>query len=120
MIELLQGFPENVVALVAKKHVTRADYQTVLVPAVEKALKQHDKVRIYYELGPEFEGIEAGAVWEDFMVGVSHWLRWERIAVVTDVVWIRYTIDAFRFLMPARVRVFTAAEATEAREWIAR
>ncbi len=118
MIELLQGFPEHVVALVAREHVTRADYQTVLVPAVEKALKQHDKVRVYYELGPDFQGIEAGAMWEDFMVGISHWPRWERIAVVTDVAWIRYAIDAFRFLLPARIRMFTATEAGDARKWI--
>ena len=119
MIELLQDFPDNVVAFAAKGRVSRADYDTVLVPAVEAALKRFEKVRLYYELGSEFQGIDAGAAWEDFVVGVSHWLRWERIAVITDVDWIRYSINAFRFLMPGQVRVFPTAEAAEARKWIA-
>lgn len=119
MIELLQDFPDNVVAFVAKGRVSRADYDSVLVPAVEKALKRLEKVRLYYELGAEFQGIDAGAAWEDFVVGVNHWLRWERAAVVTDVDWIRYSFNVFRFLMPAQVRVFPTAEAVEARKWIA-
>ena len=44
--------------------------------------------------------------------------RWERIAVVTDVGWIANTMDLFRFLMPAQVRVFPASEKAEARAWI--
>ena len=82
--------------------MTKGDYETVLVPAVESALKQHEKVRLYYQIDADFSGIEPGAVWEDFKVGVEHLLRWERIAVVTDVNWIRHTIRAFGFLMRVR------------------
>jgi hypothetical protein len=37
MIEMLEGFPECVVAVVAKGRVTREDYDRVLIPAVEAA-----------------------------------------------------------------------------------
>src|SRR5208282_4161731 len=94
MIEALNGFPTKVLAFACKGHVTKRDYETVLIPAVEEALKQKSKVRLYYQIDPDFSGIEPGAVWDDFKVGMEHVLRWERIAVVTDVDWIRYTIRA--------------------------
>jgi hypothetical protein len=81
-------------------------------------LGRHDKLRLYYELGPEFMGLDAGAMWEDFKVGVGHLSRWERAAVVTDVEWMRHAVNAFRFLMPGQMRVFPTADAAEARAWI--
>jgi SpoIIAA-like len=118
MIELLPNFPDNVIALACKGHVTRRDYDTVLVPCVEKTLKGHKKVRLYYQIGSDFEGIDPGAVWEDFKVGVEHLLRWERIAVVTDVDWIKHTMRFFGFLMPGEFRIYPTTEASKARDWI--
>ena len=62
--------------------------------------------------------IDAGAVWEDFKVGVAHLSRWEQIAIVTDGDWIRHTIRIFRFLMPGDVKVLPTSEMAVAREWI--
>lgn len=119
MIALLKDFPPNVVALTASGEVTREDYEKVLVPAVECALAQHEKVRLYYQIGSDFTGMDPGAMWADTKVGMGHFLRWERIAMVTDVEWIRLSLTAFGFLMPAQVKVFALAEAEKAREWIA-
>ena len=119
MIEALEGFPGNVAAFACHGHVTRKDYDTVLVPVVEQALEEHEKVRIYYETAADFDGIDPGAVLEDTMIGLSHALRWEKLAVVTDIGWIRHSISLFRFLMPGELRIFPAAEAAAAREWIA-
>jgi SpoIIAA-like len=119
MIVELRDFPPPVVAFAGSGEITRQDYQKVLVPAVEAALKTSPKLRLYYELGPGLSGIEPGAMWEDFKIGVEHLTRWERIAIVTDVEWIKHTVRAFGFLMPARVRIFSPEAAAEARAWIA-
>jgi hypothetical protein len=118
MIEALRDFPDNIIAVACKGHVTRNDYETVLVPIVEKAIERHDKIRLYYQIGSDFDGIDPGAVWEDFKVGVEHLLRWERIAVVTDVDWIRHTMRAFGFLIPCEMKIFPTSEAAKARDWI--
>ncbi len=118
MIEHLKTFPDNVLAFVCHGHVTKADYHTVLVPAVESALKRQDKVRLYYETAPDFEGIKPGAMWEDFKVGVEHLTRWDRFAVVTDVEWIKQTMQFFSFLMPGSLKTFPTSEAEQARAWI--
>jgi uncharacterized protein YlzI (FlbEa/FlbD family) len=118
MIENIEAFPDNVIALAAKGHVTKNDYQQVVIPRVESALKRHAKIRLYYEIGPQFSGFDAGAMWEDLKVGVEHLTRWERMALVTDVDWIRHMVNAFRFIMPGQLRVFPTAQTAEARAWI--
>jgi len=118
MIERLKGFPDNVVAIRASGEVTKKDYDEVLIPAVEKTLKTHDKVRVLYELGPEFDGYDAGAAWEDLKVGVEHFSRWERIAVITDVEWIGVATRLFSVFLPGTIRVYPHAEAAKARLWI--
>lgn len=119
MIEQLTGFPPNVVACAAHGRVTRGDYQTVLIPAVEAALKDHRKIRCYYEIGSDFEAMGPGAMAEDALVGLEHLGQWEKVAVVTDVGWMGKAIEAFGFLMPGRVRVFPVSEAAAARAWVA-
>ena len=118
MIEIVSGFPDNVIAIVATGRVTRADYDQVLIPRVEAALKRHAKLRCYYELGAAYAGFDAGAIWEDFKLGIESLTRWERIAVVTDVPWIRHAVAATSFLIPAEIRLFAAAEADAARRWL--
>jgi SpoIIAA-like len=118
MIRLLDGFPEATVAVACEGHVTREDYEKILIPRVNAALARHDKVRIYYEVGPSFSGIDVGAVWEDAKVGFELLSHWERMALVTDVAWIRLAVGAFRFVMPGKLRVFDMAQADAARSWI--
>jgi len=118
MIKTLEGFPEPVIAIAAEGHVTTQDYEKVLIPRVNAALAAHDKVRLYYELGDAFDGIDAGAAWEDFKIGLEPFRRWERTAVVTDVHWIRMTLNAFRFVVPGKLRVFDTNHLAEARSWI--
>jgi hypothetical protein len=118
MIEPLTNFPDNVVAFACKGRVTKADYDSILVPAVVKALEKHRKVRLYYETPADFAGIDPSAVWEDFKVGMQHLTRWERVAVVTDVEWIKHATMLFGFLMPAAMKTFPTSQAAQARTWV--
>jgi len=114
MIQIIDGLPDNVVGIIAKGRVTNSDCDKVLKPAMESTLKRHDKVRLYYEIGCRFPG----AAWEDLRIGIEHIPQWERVAVVTDVGWVRPTVNALRFLISSDVRVFTSFQAPEGRAWI--
>lgn len=117
MIEQLTGFADNVVAFRCLGHVTKADYTSILVPAVTEALRAQRKVRLYYETGPDFS-LGPSAAWEDFKVGMENITRWERVAVVTDIEWIKHAVQFFAFLMPAETKLFSRSQAAQAREWI--
>ncbi len=118
MIEVLEGFSDNIAAFVAHGHITKDDYETVLIPKVDEKLERHGKIRVYYEIAADFRGIDPGAAWDDAKVGFRHLLQWERFVVVTDVEWIKHTVKLFGFVMPGEFRVFSTAESGQARAWI--
>ena len=114
MLELIEGLPKNVVGIVAKGKVTMQDCQEVLVPAMRSSLKRHEKIRLYYELNSRFPG----SAWDDLDLGLEHASCCERVAIVTDIGWVRLTLKAVRFLIPSKIRVFSTVEAEEGRAWI--
>lgn len=118
MLERIHGLPDNVLGFEAKGEVTGAEYESVLIPAVEEMVARQKNVRFLYHLGDEFTGFDAKALWDDAKVGFQHLTSWERIAVVTDVGWIRTAVKAFGFVMPGHVRVFSNIELPESRRWL--
>jgi len=118
MMKILANLPDNVVGIRASGEVNARDYETVLMPAIESALKKHDRIRMLYQLTPEFSGFTAGAMWDDAKVGVSHWKAWEKVAVVTDVHWVAHAIRMFTFAMPCPAKVFSNMEHADAEKWI--
>ena len=117
MIEPLTDLPDNVLGFDAKGEVTGADYEQVLVPAIEERLARHDKIRLVYVLGDEFDGYSAGAMWDDTKVGMQHLFSFERIALVTDHDIYGRVTKGFGFLMPAQVKVFGSSELPDAKAW---
>ena len=118
MIELMTDLPPNLIGLRASGTVTAEDYETQIVPALERALESNEKVRLLYHIGADFRNFEAGAIWEDAKVGLSHLTAWERIAVVSDVEWLRVATKAFGFAMPGEVKVFSNAQLDAAIAWL--
>jgi hypothetical protein len=118
MIERIIDLPDNVLGFTATGEVTAEDYQAVLVPAIEEKLSSTKKVRLLYVLGEGFEGYTGAAAWEDAKVGLKHLTRFDRVAVVSDVDWIKHSVKVFGFVMPCEVRVFENDELQKAREWV--
>ena len=114
MIELIDDLPRNVVGISVRGRVTKDECREILAPAIAKSLRWRDKIRLYYELGSRFPG----SGWDDLDLGVESASCCERIAIVTDIAWVRLTVKAIRFLIPGEIRVFATEEAAEARAWI--
>ena len=57
VIEALKDFPDNIMAWAFHGHVTKADYETVLIPDIEDKLSRHKKVRLYCEVAPDYVGV---------------------------------------------------------------
>lgn len=119
MISLLPNLPDNTIGLAGSGRVTASDYEEVLIPAVESALKMHKKLRLLYELSSDFTGFAPGAMWDDMKLGMAHPAAWERIAVITDVGWVANAMNMFKFAMPCTVKVFSLKDRAAAQEWIA-
>lgn len=118
MIETIQGLPEGTVGFDFHGRVTGKDYDTVLVPELERMLSAHERVRTLLRFGEDFEGYELAAAWDDTLLGLRHWQGFERIAVLSDVAWLRTVVRAIGALLPCPIRLFAAADEAEARRWL--
>ncbi len=116
----IEGLPNDVIAVTAKGTITAQDYQEMLVPLVNSKLGSHDKLKLLFVFGPDFDGYSAGAVWDDARFGLSHFTSFSKVAIVTDVEWLRISAKVFGPLMPGEVMVFPVDQLDDAKDWIKR
>lgn len=117
MLQLMSDLPAGVVGATASGRVTADDYHAVLDPALDAAIAATGAVRILYVLGPDPVTYSPGAMAAD----TGEWLHLgghcERMAVVTDIGWIRDAVGLFRRAMP-NLRLYPMADLDEARTWV--
>lgn len=118
MIEQIKGMPAGTLGFRAIGKVTSEDYENVLVPDAEAVFTLNRTLRILYHLGEDFEGFDLGAMWDDAKLGLRHLNGWDRVAVVTDVPWVRTMVSAAGFMRPAELKLFHNAELEDATAWI--
>lgn len=98
--------------------VTDDDYEKTLVPALEQAIEEHEKIRVLVVFGADFKDFTIGAILDDARMGLRHWSGFDRLAVVTEKPWIRRSVRGLGVLMPCPVQVFSLEETDEARRWL--
>lgn len=118
MFQILSGFPNDVLAVSAWGKVSTGDYDRMLVPEVEERMGQHRPLKLFFYLGPWFDGMEMGAMVKDARLGFAHWGDWGEIAVVTDSGGWRDVIGFFGLMFPHAVRLFFNADYEQAKDWI--
>ena len=118
MIQRIEHLPSNVVGFRASGRVTEQDYHSVIVPAVDRVVGRRGRVRLLYQLAPDFEGFDPHTSWSDPRIGPRHRTPWSRIALVTDLPWLRRAAGALGFTIPSEVRVFENRAFDQARDWV--
>ena len=118
MIRKIEGLPDNVVAVSGVGEVSSDDYTSTLDPAIEAALEKHDRIRLLYFLGDDFDRYSGGAMWQDTKVGLGDRKAWERIAVVSDHRALVDAIKVFAWMVSGEVRTYPKAELDDAKAWL--
>ena len=118
MIETIEGLPAGTVGFRLHGRVQGDDYDQVLVPELEKAIAEYDRIKALICFDADFEGYDLAAAWDDTLLGLRHWQGFARIAVVSDVAWLRTAIRAIGVLMPCPVQLFAADQEEQARRWL--
>jgi hypothetical protein len=117
MMTLLDDLPAGVIGVTATGKLTADDYSRVLGPAIAAATADGGKLRVVIVFEGAFDGVDAGAVWQDLRTGVGAWHSWERIAVVTDHKWMVDGLRLFAWAVPGEARAFAPADRAEAITW---
>ena len=118
MIAQIEGLPAGTLGFRAHGQVTAEDYENIVVPDVEAAFALNPKLRLLYHCGDDFTGFDARAAWDDAKLGLRHFSGWERVALVTDVGWLRLAARTMGFAIPGEFRLFSNAQLDEAKQWL--
>jgi stage II sporulation SpoAA-like protein len=96
--------------------LTHEDYQT-LVPAFERLVKEHGKLRVLFEM-TDFHGWDARALWDDIRFDLRHFSDIERLAMVGHKRW-EHGMSVFcRPFTTATIRYFDSTTIPGARAWL--
>jgi SpoIIAA-like len=122
MIENVTDLPPGTLGFSAAGKFTSDEYRQMIEP-IYAALERGEKLNIYFELADDFEGLDLGAVLQDMKaagsVGSKHRSSWQRMALVTDMDWVRHGASVFGWLAPGELRLFDLSERDKARAWMA-
>jgi hypothetical protein len=121
VIERIDDMPAGTVGLRATGKLSKGDYTGALEPVLGEAVDSGE-LRLLFVL-TDFEGIELGAVPEDFKTGMRTWVRdhsaWKRFALVTDVEWVAKAMHMFAWMTPGEVMTYGLDELDQAKRWVA-
>ena len=120
MIKVLPESKGNILILEAAGKLTDGDYKDVLIPRLESIIREHGRARLLLDMGDEFHGWEAAALWDDAYFGVTHRDDFEKMGVIGGPKWVDWVMKIAALLMSCEVRSFSSSEREEALRWINR
>jgi len=112
-----EEYDGKIIVIHVSGKLLKEDYER-LIPKFEQLIRKHGKIRILFDM-TDFQGWDAGAVWEDVKLGIEHFSDIERIAMVGEEHWEQ---DMATFCKPftrAKVRYFEHTDVTKAHRWLA-
>jgi hypothetical protein len=118
MIELIESLPSGTVGFSFCGQVSDAELQNCVVARIESMLLDIERIKALLVFEPGFQHFGLAAALDDAVLGLRHWDGFERIAVVTDLPWMRHATKAMALLLPCPVRVFSLDQREEARRWL--
>jgi hypothetical protein len=121
VVEPITDMPAGTLGFRLSGRVTKDEYFRLVEP-IRAKLEAGEKVSFLVETDPGFDGLDAGALWEDAKaagsMGLKYRSSWERMAVVTDKDWLRHALSAFGWLSPGELRIFEPGMIAEAKAWV--
>lgn len=108
----------NAIGFHATWIISGEDYENVIFTNMEEYLKNNEKINILYYIDKDFKKYDIKAMFDDAKFGFSFWNKFDHIAIVTDVSWVKEGIHLFKFTFPGEVKLFDEKDLDDAKKWI--
>ena len=115
---IMEGFPDDVVVFHVEGTISYNDYVKTLIPFIRNKVSLSDKIKLLCFIGEDFDGFTLGAMWADTCFGLRYVRKISKLALVSDIAWVRKVAKIVSFLLPYPVRIFNDADINEAKSWI--
>ena len=117
MIEILPESDGKLLVLRAKSKLTHKDYEEILIPKLESVINEYEKADIVFDLGEDFHGWEAQAMWDDAKFGLKHKDDFHKVAMVGGPGWAQWIARLSEHFMSAKINTFPSGKFDEALDW---
>ena len=109
---------DNIVAFRALAEVTKDDFKTVVVPAIEELVKRTNEINFLLVLDTDLKNFTRGAWLQDAIIGLKNIGKWNRSAIVTDSEEIISFTNIFSHVIPGEFKGFTKLTFNKALNWV--
>jgi len=118
MISQITDVPDNMVAFRATGKVTKDDFDTVVIPTVDKAVAANGVLNYMLVLNTDVSNFEGGAWLKDAFLGIKNIAKWNRSAIVSDSTGVKIFTDVFSVITPGEFKGFKMDQLSEAISWV--
>ncbi len=118
MIELLDDSEDAIVGVKVSGKLTAADYESYLIPALDRVFKRDKHARFLVLMEEDFEGWTLDAAWDDFSYWLEHRAEFDKVAIVGAPKWVEWCINAMGFILKGEFRLFERDKLAEAWAWL--
>jgi SpoIIAA-like len=118
VIEVLPESGGNVLVLKAVGELTDQDYKKVLIPRLEAIIRDQGRARLLLDIGDDFHGWEAAALWDDARFGLAHRNDFEKMGVIGGPRWVAWGLKLATLVVSGEIKIFSPGEREEALNWI--
>ena len=118
MLSLIHDLPPKVVGVQAIGVVSKADYDTVLLPAMQELCARTGTVSLLLQIETDLHNYTTGAWLEDAKMGLKYFTKWRKVAIVSRNNSIKAFTDTFGILLPGQYKGFLMADLVEAKRWV--
>lgn len=118
MITHLTDVPANVVAFRATGEVTKDDYDKVVIPAIDALVAKQDSINFLLIVDTAMKNFTIGALLKDLGVGLKHFTKWHKMAIVSEEADVIKFTDYFSYIAPGEAKGFDHSRIEEAKQWV--
>ena len=118
MLTLISNLPPFAVGVTAQGEITKKDFETVMIPALEKASKECPAINFMMVFETSVKNFTVGAWLQDVKVNVGFFLKWNKIAIVCNENFLQKISTISNVIIPGEVKNFELHQLQAAEEWI--
>jgi len=119
MLSIINNLPKHVLGIRASGKVDKEDFEKILIPALDDLVKRKGQINYLLQLETKVKNFTMGAWFEDAKIGLKHFTKWHKIAIVTAEKGIEKFSDIFGIAVPGESKGFPLEQLEEAKQWVA-
>ena len=118
MIEFTDETRDNILAIRFTGKLTGPDYEHVLLPRIETAVKQFGRVRVLIQMDDDFREWNLKAAWANTNLDFQFRNSLEKVAVIGAPRWEEWCVRLAALLVRGELKTFPPQRMAEAWKWL--